>query len=100
MKLRVSRFNTYLLLFGLAWGGWGCQTDSGEKKAPKKGFAALSLHLEVTHDGTDKNSSVMVGRQTPFPLNVNKTAFLETSHLDGVSLVDDGMGGFGLKLQF
>ena len=100
MKLRSSLFNTYLLLFGLAWGGWGCHTAGDQKKAPKKGFAAVSLHLEVGRDGTDKNSTVMIGRQTPFPLNVNKTAFLETSHLSSVSLVDDGMGGFGLRFLF
>ena len=101
MKIRPAPFKIYLLVFlGLAWGGWGCQTDSSQKKAPKKGFSALSLHIEINADGTDKNSTVMVGRQTPFPVNVNKAAFLETSHLARASLVDDGMGGFVFRIQF
>ena len=36
MKFRLSRFNACVLLFGVAWGGWGCHTGSGQKKAPKK----------------------------------------------------------------
>src|SRR5207253_9085499 len=101
MMIRLARFNTYLLLLlGLAWGNWGCQTKSGEKKAPRKGYSAISLHLEVNPDGTDKNSVVMVGRQTPFPVNVVKTGFLETAYLSRASLIDDAMGGFALKLQF
>ena len=100
MKIRLARFNTYLLiLLGLAWGNWGCQTDPTLKKAPKKGFSAISLHLEVNPDGTDKSTTVLVGRQTPFSINVNKAAFLETAHVTRASFVDDGMGGFALKLQ-
>src|SRR5947209_7060642 len=97
MKFRLDRFNTYLLLIAMAWGSWGCQTGADKKKAPKKGYSAVSFHLEVTRDGTDKNSTVTIGRQARFPLNVTKSPFLETSHLSGVSLMDDGMGGFGLK---
>jgi len=100
MKFRPSRFNTYLWLLVLTWGVWGCHTAPKEKQAPKKGYSAVSFHIEVTRDGTDKNSTVTIGRQVSFPLNVTKNPFLETSHLTGVSLMDDGMGGFGLKFLF
>jgi preprotein translocase subunit SecD len=100
MKIRLARFNIYysmLLLLGLALGGWGCQTDNGQQKAPKKGFSLLRLHLEVNADGTDKNGTVMVGRHAPFPVNVNKLAFVEPTHLARASLVEDE-GGFKLRI--
>src|SRR4051794_18202984 len=100
MKIRLVRFNIYLsVMLALPWAGMGCHTDSTQKKAPKKGYGALSIHLEVNPDGTDKNSTVMVGRQTPFPVNVNKAGFLETAHLGRASVVED-QGGFKLRLQF
>ncbi len=100
MKFRLVRFNIYLcLVLILGWAGAGCQSDPAEKKAPKKGYSAISLHLEVNPDGTDKNSTVMVGRQTPFPVNVIKTGFLETVHLGRASVVEDE-GGYKLRLQF
>lgn len=100
MKFRLARFNIYLqALMVLAWGGAGCHTDKGQKKAPKKGFSTLRLHLEVNPDGTDKNGVVMVGRQTRFPVNVNKLGFIEVTHLSRASLVDDGLGGFALQIQ-
>src|SRR4051812_36664106 len=100
MKFRLARFNIYLLaLMVLAWGGTGCHTDSSQKKAPKKGFSMLRLHIEVNPDATDKNLVAMVGRQTHFSVNVNKSAFIEVMHLSRASLVDDGLGGFALQIQ-
>jgi hypothetical protein len=102
MKTRLVRFNINLLLFlGLAWGGWGCgHTKTKEKEAAKKGFNDLNLHLEVNADGSDRNGTVMVGRQTPFPVNVEKVACIDTTQLGKVSLVDDEVGGFKMMLQF
>src|SRR2546428_13839469 len=100
MKFRLARFNLYYswLLLGLACGGSGCHADSAQKKAPKRGFNLLRLHLEVNADGTDKNGTVMVGRNAPFPVNVNKLAFVEPIHLSRASLVEDE-GGFKLRIQ-
>jgi hypothetical protein len=101
MKFRAVRFNTYYylwLLLSLTL-GIGCHTDAGQKKAPKKGFSVLRLHIETNLDGTDKNGPVMVGRQTPFSLTVNKLPFIEETHLGKVSLVDDATGGFALRVQ-
>jgi len=100
MKFRRVRFNTYYLwLFLSLLLALGCHTDTSQKKAPKKGFSVLRLHIETNLDGTDKNGTVMVGRQTPFPLTVNKLPFVEETHLGKVSLVDDGTGGFALRVQ-
>jgi preprotein translocase subunit SecD len=100
MKIRRARFNIYLWLsLSLIMAAGGCHTANNEKKAPKKGYALLRLHLEVNLDGTDKNGTVMVGRRTAFPVTVNKLAFIEASHLGRVSLLDDDHGGFKMKVQ-
>src|SRR5439155_25752919 len=99
MKRRLIRFNTYLGLLVSAALVCGCHTSAAEKKAPKKGYSVLRLHLEVNLDGTDKNGPVSVGRQTPFTVNVNKLAFVEEAHLAKASLVEDTMGGFAMRIQ-
>ena len=45
MKIRLARFNTYLLLLFLGILALGCQSGKAEKKAPKKGYSLLRLHL-------------------------------------------------------
>src|SRR6266446_1569370 len=100
MKFRLARFNTYYLWLLLTVGlGLGYHTGASQKKAPHKGFSVLRLHIETNLDGTDKNGTVMVGRQTPFPVNVNKLPFVEETHLAKASLVEEGTGGFSLRLQ-
>src|SRR5437667_254109 len=100
MKIRLVRFNTYYLWLLLSVVlGFGCHTHGSEKKAPKKGYSVLRLHLEVNLDGTDKNGTVMVGTQTPFPVTVNKLPFVEETHLAKASVVDDGLGGFACRIQ-
>ena len=99
MKFRLARFNTYLLLLLLGILALGCQSGKAEKKAPKKGYSLLRLHLEVNPDGTDKNSSVSVGRVSSFPVNVSKAAFVDEAHLAKASLVENPAGGFQLKID-
>jgi len=98
MKIRPGRFNTYLcLLFGIAL-GWGCQT-SHTPKAPKKGYRLLRLHLEVNPDGTGNNSTVTIGRQSTFPVNVNKLPFVDENNLVNARLLEDNFGGFALEIR-
>ena len=99
MRIRLARFNLFLLVLLSVALSWGCQSDKNQKKAPKKGYSLLRLHIEVGADGTDKNGTVMIGRQSPFPINVNKLAFVESTHLARASLVEDGLGGFQIKIQ-
>jgi len=100
MKIGPAGFNTYFCLFlGLAL-ICGCKTGSSEKKAPKSGYRILRLHLEVNPDGTDRTSTVTVGRQSPFPVNVEKMPFIDEHHLVRASVVEDELGGFAIRLQF
>jgi preprotein translocase subunit SecD len=96
MKIRLHRFNTYLLASALLFGLGGC-TSSGSKDA--KELAALRLHLEVNPDGTENNSAVLVGRSTPFLVNLNKEPFLTEYKITSASLVDS-YGGFSLSVKF
>ena len=101
MLIRVLRFNTYLLL-ALAFAlGAGCQ--SGKAKDParrgKNEEASLRLHLEVNPDGSDRNAPVSIGREHPFQLNVEKTAFITEFQIEKASVVD-GFGGFSIAIQF
>ena len=101
MRIRVLWFNTYLLLaLALALSA-GCQ--SGKTKDPakrgKNEEASLRLHLEVNPDGSDRNAPVSIGREHPFSLNVEKTAFVTEFQIEQASVLD-GLGGFSIAIQF
>ena len=99
MTIRGARLNTYLfLLLGIALGS-GCQSDKNQKKAPKKGYNLLRLHIEVNPDGADKSTLVSVGRHASFPVNITMAAFVDEGHLTKVSLFEDAVGGFKIMLQ-
>ncbi len=100
MTIQLTRFNLFLGLLLAGALGWGCQTDPNQKKAPKTGYNLLRLHLEVNPDGTDKSSPVTVGQLSPFPVNVQKVAFVDETHLARASVVDDDLGGFKMRIQF
>ena len=95
MRIRVFRFNLYLLLaLGLAV---GCRSD--KSKYTKRDQASLRLYLEVNRDGSDSNEPVLIGRQAPFALNVEKKAFLTEFNIEKASVVD-ALGGFSICLRF
>lgn len=101
MLIRVLRFNTYLLTaLALALSA-GCQ--SGKPKDPAKGGkneeASLRLHLEVNPDGSDRNAPVSIGREHPFQLNIEKTAFVTEFQIETASVVNS-LGGFSMAIQF
>jgi hypothetical protein len=99
MLIRVLRFNTYLLpALALALGA-GCQSGKAPSKGGKNEEASLRVHLEVNRDGSDANAPVSVGRQHPFQLNIEKTAFITEFQIEKASVVD-GLGGFSIAIQF
>src|ERR1043166_162307 len=94
MMSRLFRFNLYLLGLTLAVSS-GCHAGKSNLKDP----AVLRLYLEVNADGTESNEPVLIGRQQPFTLNVEKKAFLTEANIEKASVLDT-LGGFSIALRF
>lgn len=94
MKIRVDRFNLYLLstlaLLLIA----GCETTK------KKETATLKFHLEVNPDGSDRSKPVPIYRASPIHVNVESRAFLDEGHIVEAAVIDDSFGGFMIKVKF
>jgi preprotein translocase subunit SecD len=99
MLIRVLRFNTYLPLLLVLAAGCAAGKNPGEAKSGKKEEASLRVHLEVNPDGSDRNGPITVGREHPFQLNVEKTAFVTEFQIENASVVES-LGGFSISLQF
>jgi hypothetical protein len=110
MKMRLSCFNTYLLILpvtGLIF-GWGCagtNTESGsdkekgqEKKAPRR-EAILRLHLETNADVPERVTTATIGRTAPFSVTVEKHAFLSEESIVKADLLETS-GGYSISLQY
>jgi hypothetical protein len=93
MKIRLPRFNAFLLALAVSLGA-GCKSPD-----TRKDLSSLQIHIEVNPDGTDRNGPVTVGRSVPFQVNVDKMSFLSERHLKEASVVE-ATGGFGIRLQF
>jgi hypothetical protein len=101
MKIRLCGFNTYLPLLLCAGLLGACHTpDDGKEKSKKKELSVLRLHLEVNADGTDRNALARIGRPSSFLVNIDKHFFLTELDMAKTQVVDDGFGGFGIKVQF
>jgi|SRR6266404_4656018 len=95
MRIRLDRFNIYLLLALLAiFCAPGCKSLGKKKEA-----STLRLHLEVAPDGTDKNGPVPIYRANPIFVNVEKDPFLNEGRIAKAAVVDV-MGGFAIFVQF
>jgi preprotein translocase subunit SecD len=97
MRIRVFRFNTYLLAALAAALAAGCQ--SNKPAYSKKDQASLRLHLEVNPDGSDRNGPVAIGREQPFHLNVETKPFLTEFNIEKAAVIDS-LGGFSISVQF
>ncbi len=95
MMTRIVRFNSYLALALVLGLTMGCQST----KSHKLKEASLRLHLEVNADGSDRNEAIPVGRQQPFQVNVDKSAFLTEFNIERASVVD-AMGGYSITVQY
>jgi preprotein translocase subunit SecD len=99
MKIWLSRFNIYLPLLLCVMLVGACHTtdDATEKK---KEYSVMRFHLEVNADGTDRNGLTQIGRQSSFVVNIDKHFFLTELDMNRAQVADDGMGGFGIKVEF
>jgi preprotein translocase subunit SecD len=86
------RFNTILAAILLAGVALGCQTTK------KKAASVLRMHLEMNPDGTERTTSVPIGRDKFFYLNIEKAPFLDEGHIQQAAVVED-VGGFQVSLQ-
>ena len=98
MLIRLLRFNTYLLLTTMLALATGCQSD-GKKKSSKKDESSLRIYIQTNPDGSDRNAPVLIGRERPFQLNVEKKAFLTEFDIEQAAVLDV-LGGFSISVQF
>ena len=101
MRIRVFRFNTYLLLAVALGLTAGCKSadPTGKPKYGKKDQSSLRLFLEVNPDGSDRTETVMIGRERPFPVHVEKEPFLTEANIEKAMVVE-ALGGFSVAVQF
>ncbi len=101
MMIRVFRFNTYLLLVAALVLAAGCKSDkpAGKPKYGRKDHSSLRLFLEVNPDGSDRTETVLIGRERPFPMHVEKQPFLTEVNIEKAAVVE-ALGGFSIAVQF
>jgi preprotein translocase subunit SecD len=98
MKIRVRRFNLYLVAALALIAVVGCQSNSAEKKS-KKLLATLRLHIEGTRGSTKATEAVPIYRLKPIMVNAEKLAFIDEGHVASAKVIDV-MGGYALQIQF
>jgi preprotein translocase subunit SecD len=95
MKIRFTRFNTYLALMALVVPGLnGCSTTSG-----KRAEASLRFHLETNLDGTERTLPITIGRSAPFAMGIESRSFLSEFNIEKAAVIESP-GGFALSIEF
>ena len=98
MRLRLLRFNIYLLLVGILAGGTGCK--SSEEKAKEKEASSLRIFLEASSELIgDKTAVVPVFRDAPVLVRITKEPILDEGHLTDARVVDL-VGGFAIQVKY
>ena len=97
MKLRLGRFNHYLLGAALAVALAGCATSKSSTE--KKDATSLRLFLESDYDTGGKTDTVPIYRSSPILVKVEKVPFLDEGSLTEAHVVDT-VGGFAIQLKF
>lgn len=97
MVIRSSRFNIYLLLLAaVAISFTGCQSA---KRKEEKQKATLRIHLETNPLPGGQSEVVTVLRSAPILISIERSYFLNETHIAEAKLVDSDEG-FSLVLQF
>src|SRR5438067_10555388 len=93
MKIRLARFNCYLLLPFLALIA-GCK--SAVERTSSQAVSTFRLHLEGNPGGA---GSVAVIQIAGVELYVNDTPFLDERSITNAAVVDTRDGGFAIRVQ-
>jgi hypothetical protein len=96
MKNRWNAFNIYLLAALGLLAICGCASEDSKHK---KVFSTLRVHFEGRRDVMGKSEEVMIGRDHPVKLIVEKVPFLNEGFVKQAKVIDV-LGGFELQLQF
>jgi hypothetical protein len=100
MMINFARFNLYLCIaFTLIFAVACSSPEEKKKKKEEKEVAFLDLHLEVNRDGSSDNEEVTINRSSPYTINVEKLAFVDSGDLDEAVVIDE-LGGFVIRLKF
>src|SRR5690349_8448965 len=89
-------FNTYLPAAIAMLMVCGCLSPEYLRK---KQVSTLRIHLEVNPDGTEHNQAILVYREHPASVNVEKTPFLTEADIAEAKVVDE-FGGYSLLIKF
>lgn len=105
MKLCIARFNIFLLIISMAIAA-GCSSDGDKKKdskkeepSEKKLMSTLKFCMEINPDGSDRNGPISVYRDNPTVLNVWRAPFLDETHLEEASVIEQ-FGSFAIRVKF
>jgi preprotein translocase subunit SecD len=96
MVIRLVQFNLKLLLIVSLVSLIGCRTP--EKKAEKV-QALLRIHMETNPYPPDQSDKIKVLRSMPMTINVEKSPFLNESHIIAAQVLHTG-DGFLVMVKF
>jgi preprotein translocase subunit SecD len=96
MKIRFTRFNTYLLA-GLVLLLF-CACTSAKKKKDKD-IAAIGVFLEMAPSDNETNHMVPIGRSDPVYVNIEPSPFIDQRNVESAKLVKE-MGTFSIQVKF
>jgi hypothetical protein len=100
MMIKFARFNLYLCAtLALFFSACSSTPEEKKEKKEKKETAYLELHLEINRDGSSDNEEITINRSSPYTINVDKMAFVDSADLDEAVVADD-LGGFVIVLKF
>jgi preprotein translocase subunit SecD len=106
MKIRLWRFNTYLLAALALAGTVGCETASPEQKSEKKKareeakqLSTLRVHLQVQPEEAMGQTPVPVFRESPVWLHIQRTPILTEVHVQSAKVLEV-MGTLAIEVEF
>jgi hypothetical protein len=96
MNIRSTRFNIYLML-SLATALIGCRTP--EERKHSKEASTLRIFVQAPNDGSARSSTVVIYRDHPIRLNMEREPLLSEADVETAAVVDMP-GGYAIQIQF